>query len=82
MTIRLASHSPTPAEHADEPTVRYVQDALVRLGYDVGAVDGAVGERTRSAIEAYQREAGLAADGAVGETLVERLRESDGAVGR
>lgn len=65
----------TDAAYADEPTVRYVQDALVRLGYDVGAVDGAGGERTRSAIEAYQRKAGLAVDGAVSETLVERLRK-------
>ncbi len=38
----------------NEPTVRYVQDALVRLGYDVGAVNGVVGGRTRSAIKAYQ----------------------------
>ena len=69
----------TDTAYADEPTVRYVQDALSRLGYDAGAVDGAVSERTRSAIQAYQREAGLAADGAVSETLVERLRVPDGA---
>ncbi len=64
----------TGAAYADEPTVRYVQDALVRIGYDVGAVDGVVGARSRSAIEAYQRQAGLAADGAVSDTLVRHLR--------
>ncbi len=62
------------AAYADEPTVRYVQDALVRIGYDVGAEDGVVGARTGSAIEAYQRQAGLTADGALTDTLVRRLR--------
>ncbi len=51
-----------------------MHNALVRLGYDVGAVNGVVGGRTRSAIKAYQRRAGLATDGAMTDTLVRRLR--------
>ena len=61
--------------YADEPTIRYVEHALWRLGYDVGSVDGVVGPRTRLAIETFQRRVGLAADGDVTPPLVERIRE-------
>ena len=72
---RLVRHwSPrSPAGAGDEAAVRFVQFALQRLGYPVGAVDGIAGPRTKGAIEAYQRNAGLAVDGAVMPALVDRL---------
>ncbi|MBQ3077341.1 MAG: spore cortex-lytic enzyme [Clostridia bacterium] len=50
--------------------VRQVQQALRDLGYEVGAVDGVYGSRTRAAVLAFQRDRGLTQDGVAGrETL-------------
>ena len=50
-----------------------IQELLTTLGYDAGPADGAVGRRTRRAIIAFQRKAGLSADGRPSETLYARL---------
>ncbi|MDR0928496.1 MAG: peptidoglycan-binding protein [Oscillospiraceae bacterium] len=47
--------------------VRSLQQALLALGYDeVGAADGAFGKRTRAAVQQFQSDRGLSADGIVG----------------
>lgn len=51
---------------------REVQAALVALGYSL-AVDGAMGPRTRIALQTFQRGAGLAADGIAGLLTVAAL---------
>lgn len=51
---RAAAFTPDgSAALADRPTVMYVQHSLNQLGFNAGAVDGLMGPRTRSAIEAY-----------------------------
>lgn len=47
-------------------TTRGVQSALAALGYDPGPIDGVMGPRTRAAVMAFQRDAGLVVDGVVG----------------
>lgn len=42
---------------------REMQGHLNRLGYDVGEVDGIIGEQSRAAIRAFQRSLGEVADG-------------------
>jgi len=59
---------------ADPITVKNIQYALGRLGYDAGPADGSLGPRTRTAIERYQRDNGLAADGQPSAPLWEHLR--------
>lgn len=54
--------------------VMEVQRHLARLGFNPGPVDGAVGPGTRRAVIAYQQSRALAADGAINEVLLERLR--------
>ena len=49
-----------PANHA---AVSRVQAVLTRLGYNSGPADGVMGTRTKTAIEAYQRDHGLLVDG-------------------
>ena len=44
-------------------TIRSGQEALERQGFDVGAVDGILGPRTRSALQAFQQKHGLTATG-------------------
>ncbi len=48
-------------------TLKDVQKALVKAGYDPGPVDGEWGKKTRSAIQKFQRRKNLKADGIVGE---------------
>lgn len=62
----------------DEPTegdrqIFLIQKNLREKGYDPGPVDGRVGPRTTSAIQAYQRKAGLPVDGQPSAKLLERL---------
>ena len=58
------------AHGAPDPIAEAVQRALLEKGFDPGEVDGAIGTRTRRAIEAFQRSIGLPETGWAGvETL-------------
>ena len=50
------------------------QEALTRLGYDVGAPDGVLGLKTRQAARLWQRSRGLPADGYLSWTLIQQLK--------
>jgi localization factor PodJL len=53
--------------------VRNIQQILNKNGYDAGAADGLMGQRTKTAIAAFQRDNGMKATGEVDETLVRTL---------
>lgn len=53
--------NPAPGLSADQTMV--LQQKLVDKGYDVGGIDGIVGENTRAAVRQEQLRLGLAADG-------------------
>lgn len=53
-----------------------VQKALLELGYDVGAVDGIIGTKTRAAIRQFQKDQGLKADAIVGENTAAAMNAS------
>jgi lytic murein transglycosylase len=55
---------------------REVQQRLLDRGFDVGAPDGIIGARTRTAIRAFQATAGLAQDGRAGTRVLQALRTS------
>ncbi|MCX7927348.1 MAG: peptidoglycan-binding protein [Candidatus Omnitrophica bacterium] len=55
---------PPPGPYAPTPTE--IQTALANAGYYKGAIDGKIGPKTQAAIEAFQRDNGLAVDGKVG----------------
>ena len=48
---------------APDPIVEAIQRTLVERGYDPGAIDGAMGWRTRGALREFQRSVGLPATG-------------------
>jgi lytic murein transglycosylase len=50
------------------------QTALIRLGFNPGAPDGAIGLMTRQALRAWQKSQGLPADGYLSPAIVGRLR--------
>jgi lytic murein transglycosylase len=55
---------------------RELQERLSARGFDVGVADGAIGPRTRAAIEAFQASAGLPVDGHAGARVLGALRAS------
>ena len=71
----LAPQAPEPQQDASIPSVAAVQGTLVARGYDPGPVDGVYGAKTRQAIEHYQRDEGLAVDGQITTSLLNRIQE-------
>jgi membrane-bound lytic murein transglycosylase B len=57
-----------------EKEVRELQRALDRRGYEVGEIDGRVGDRLQAALRAYQESIGEPPDGYPTLTLLRRLR--------
>ncbi|PTW59469.1 membrane-bound lytic murein transglycosylase B [Breoghania corrubedonensis] len=60
---------------SDAETKR-MQALLNRRGHEAGTVDGKIGDRTRAAIRAYQRNTGMAPDGFASLSLLEMLQGS------
>lgn len=56
--------------------VKAVQWELVRLGYDIGKVDGVCGTKTITAIMCFQKGAGLKCDGACGKNTWTALAQA------
>lgn len=59
---------------------REVQHALNLLGYDVGEVDGIIGDGTRRQIQLYQADNGLEADGKAGQKIHQHLMQNSAAL--
>jgi lytic murein transglycosylase len=54
--------------------VRQVQQLLAARGYDVGKIDGIIGEKTRAAVKDVQQQLGLPADSYPSAELLAKLR--------
>ena len=65
----------TLSEGDSGPRVRRLQRALAELGHDVTA-DGEFGPGTSAAVQSFQEEAGLQADGVVGSATVQAINEA------
>lgn len=59
--------------YTDDATVAAVQRRLARGGYYRGAIDGVIGNGTRTAIRAYERNNGLRVDGQIDRQLLATL---------
>jgi peptidoglycan hydrolase-like protein with peptidoglycan-binding domain len=55
---------------------REVQQRLMERGFDIGRPDGIIGARTRTAIESFQKSAGLSVDGRAGARVLRALQVS------
>lgn len=53
---------------------RELQQLLTKHGYDVGNSDGAIGEKTKSAIADFQQKVGLAVNGRASQKVLDRLQ--------
>jgi peptidoglycan hydrolase-like protein with peptidoglycan-binding domain len=54
--------------------MKELQQLLVRAGFDVGKIDGVMGQQSRSAVKAMQIKLGLAADSWPTAELLARMR--------
>jgi peptidoglycan hydrolase-like protein with peptidoglycan-binding domain len=61
-----------PAEMA-RAYIEDIQGELIARGYNAGIIDGVMGQRTRGAIRAYQRDIGLPVDGVASKELLEYM---------
>ena len=66
------SPAATPPSNLNQGVVS-LQSQLAARGYDPGPIDGMMGERTRAAIRAYQRDRQMSVDGQVSQALVASL---------
>lgn len=73
----VASTDRLPEVQVAKPdfTVQAIQRRLNKFGYDAGDEDGFVGEQTRAAISAFQRDENIVADGRPSLELLKRLSE-------
>lgn len=55
--------------------VRNIQQGLADIGYDPGPVDGLYGTRTKSAIQALQKDVGIVPDGEASQKVLELIVE-------
>lgn len=62
---------------ASPATVRQIQQALDRVGFDTGRIDGQWGEQTADAVERYQRARGMEPTGTLTTTLMASLGMGD-----
>lgn len=70
----LATQPPQDDKPLSRAQVEEVQVRLNAMGFDAGEPDGLPGSRTRSALNAFQRKAGVPADGYVDAQALDRLR--------
>jgi hypothetical protein len=82
-TAAPAPAAPEPAKAAPEPAAppaaaamggKELQELLTARGYKPGPVDGKPGPKTREALKAFQKDAGLPATGVLDAETSQRLR--------
>lgn len=74
--IEFATPWPTDDPGLSRKESREVQESLNLLGYDIGEVDGIIGDGTRRAIQKYQADNGLEPDGKAGKKIHQHLMDS------
>ena len=73
----MATGWPTDNPPINRTQSRELQEALARLGYDPGGLDGVVGPNTRSAIRDFQSANGFEPDGYAGLALYNAVMAAD-----
>jgi len=72
--VNIAQQPTATSSEAD--MIETIQRFLQQLGYDPGPVDGIMGKKTRTAIQAFQRDHNLRVDGEASMTLVEAITQA------
>ena len=74
-TSNVGFVTPWPTDDAgiSRHQAREIQQALLNRGYDIGQADGMIGDKTRYAIQDFQRQQGVNPDGRAGMKLYRML---------
>ena len=72
----LAARWPTRDQPLTTAQIQTLQTKLQKMGYDVGKIDGKIGDTLRSAVSAYQERYGLPPDGYANQALFSRVTAS------
>ena len=75
-TSTAAKAKPQAGKPTPDPTVKSIQQRLNVLGYNVGPADGLMGNGTRTAILAFQRDKGIAVTGVADHDLLMQLQRA------
>ena len=67
--------SSSAAVSMEKPSFQDIQQALANAKFYEGKIDGILGPKTREAIESFQSQNGLKADGKVGPKTWQKLKE-------
>lgn len=68
---------PTPDPGTSRAERREIQQYLINKGYDIGAADGLIGDKTRQAIRTEQTRLGLNPTGRAGQQILKAFREEN-----
>ena len=69
----LVAQWPTRDHPLTAAQIQKLQTQLQRMGYEVGTIDGKIGDTLRSAVSAYQERNGLPPDGYANQALFRRV---------
>ena len=74
---RPGLHTPWPVRDKglSQSEVRELQSRLRKLGYDVGEIDGRIGEVLQAAVQKFQEKNGLPPDGYVTPSLLQKAKD-------
>src|ERR1700734_1551186 len=72
----LVAQWPTRDHPLTAAQIQKLQSQLKKMGYDVGKIDGRIGDTLRSAVSAYQERNGLPPDGYANQALFSRVSAS------
>lgn len=70
---QTASSDTGASDTGTSDTIKQVQQALNDLGYDAGEADGVMGQKTKAAVEQFQKDNGLVVDGIIGKQVKDKL---------
>ncbi|MCG8444775.1 MAG: peptidoglycan-binding protein [Hyphomicrobiales bacterium] len=73
-----ASETENEEPETGEPIVRVIQEALAKIGYGPGAIDGIYGAETENAIKEFEVDRGLPETGLVSMALIQELERVTG----
>ncbi|MBQ6656512.1 MAG: lytic murein transglycosylase [Ottowia sp.] len=74
LSTAFATPWPTDDPGLSRSQRRQLQSMLIMRGHDIGAADGAIGEKTRAAIRAEQQRLGHTVDGRPGQRILRALQ--------
>ena len=71
---------PTDDPGISRREAKEIQQALINNGYNIGNVDGIIGDNTRIAIKDYQRKMGVAVNGRAGQKFYRLIMAKNGSI--